>query len=453
MKKRKNKFIKLLKIGILFFGIPIILLNCEKETELDNKEPIETVSLNETLTYFNSNQKKVRKSSNSNYVTPFLDSISQQEIINSNELITVINAKTIYEEHYSRILLLKVNNEIKSVVFSMYENDNSNTEHFSGEIVITDLQGSFINGYRLENGIAISQFVKKNLNKTSAKSSSSSTCINHGNCSLNPLCNLCTQSLDEIVITNSSSSSGGSFSIWTIYFDQNDNIGNSTYEWSFENGSRGGGGDSTVGCSGGKIKSVMGACYCPDGYVENSDGNCIEKPCKGDPVKNPEIVSSGKSGKKGGTFGCTRSNWQKICGGVKGKKKHDGIDIKASVNTPTFAMYGGTVSSIRNTFNPGEYRENSYGNYIVLKVTINGVVTFIKYNHLNKVNVKEGDIVKSGDIIALNGNTGNANPPKGKVTPHIHLQTFNSSWKSVNPMNYLKTKYDNQFNPIQNNCN
>ena len=40
MKKRKNKFIKLLKIGILFFGIPIILLNCEKETELDNKEPI-----------------------------------------------------------------------------------------------------------------------------------------------------------------------------------------------------------------------------------------------------------------------------------------------------------------------------------------------------------------------------------------------------------------------------
>ncbi len=116
-------------------------------------------------------------------------------------------------------------------------------------------------------------------------------------------------------------------------------------------------------------------------------------------------------------------------------------------------MYGGTVSSIRNAFNPGEYKENSYGNYIVLKVTINGVVTFIKYNHLNKVNVKKGDIVKSGDIIGLNGNTGNANPPKGRVTPHIHLQTFNSSWKSVNPMNYLKTKYDNQFNPIQNNCN
>ncbi len=147
------------------------------------------------------------------------------------------------------------------------------------------------------------------------------------------------------------------------------------------------------------------------------------------------------------------SNWKKTCNGVKGKKKHDGIDIKAPVNSPTFAMYGGTISSVRNTFNPGEYRENSYGNFIVLKVLINGAVTFIKYNHLNKVNVKKGVIVKSGDIIGLNGNTGNANPANGNVTPHIHLQTFNSSWKSVNPMNFLKTKFDDQFIPIEGNCN
>ena len=177
----------------------------------------------------------------------------------------------------------------------------------------------------------------------------------------------------------------------------------------------------------------------------------MKKPCKGDPVPNPEIVSPGRSGKRGGTFGCTRNNWKKICDGVKGKKKHNGIDIKAPVNTLTFAMYDGIVSNIRDTFNPGEYRDNSYGNYIILKVVINGVITFIKYNHLNKVHVKEGDTIKAGDIIGLNGNTGNAADPD--VTPHIHLQVFDANWKSINPKNYLKTKFDNQFNPIKNNCN
>ncbi len=183
----------------------------------------------------------------------------------------------------------------------------------------------------------------------------------------------------------------------------------------------------------------------------------MKKPCKGDPVPNPEIVSSSKSGKKGGTFGCTRSSWKKICSGVKGKKKHDGVDIKAPVNTSTFAMYDGIVSNIRNTFNPGEYRVNSYGNYIILKVIINGITIFIKYGHLNKVYVKKGDKVKAGDIIGVNGNTGNANPPRRKgqkkVIPHIHLQIFDANWKSINPKNYLKTKFDNQFNPIRNNCN
>ena len=173
------------------------------------------------------------------------------------------------------------------------------------------------------------------------------------------------------------------------------------------------------------------------------------KPCSGDSIPNPEIVSSGASGKQGGTFGCTRIGT--ICEGESGKKKHDGLDIKANINSKTYAMYRGTVSGLINTFSPNEYREKSYGNYIILTVQIGGNTYFIRYNHLNTVSVTQGQVVNSGDIIGLNGNTGNANS-KG-VTPHIHIQVFDSSWNSIDPEPFLGTQFDDNFNPIPNpNC-
>lgn len=114
-------------------------------------------------------------------------------------------------------------------------------------------------------------------------------------------------------------------------------------------------------------------------------------------------------------------------------------------------MYKGKVSSLRNTFSEGEYKKNSYGNYIIIKSTVNGNTIYIRYNHLNKVSVKKDQDISVGQIIGLNGNTGNA-AAKG-VTPHIHIQILDSSWKSINPADYLKTKFNSEYNPISNNCN
>ncbi|MFV0248884.1 MAG: hypothetical protein ACK5H1_07985 [Tenacibaculum sp.] len=91
---------------------------------------------------------------------------------------------------------------------------------------------------------------------------------------------------------------------------------------------------------------------CPEGFAKDKDGNCVKKPCKGDSVLNVETVSSGFSELKVGTFDCTRINFKKICEGVKGRKKHNGLDIKAKVNTSTFSMYKGIVISVRTTFYP-----------------------------------------------------------------------------------------------------
>ena len=186
--------------------------------------------------------------------------------------------------------------------------------------------------------------------------------------------------------------------------------------------------------------------------VKDSSGNCVKKPCVGDPVANVEIVSSGSSGKKGGTFGCTRTD-NTICEGVSGKKYHNGLDIHAPVNQNAFAMYSGTISSIRNTFSPGEYKKDSYGNFIVITTVIDGITYNIKYNHLNTVSVIQGQRINSGDIIGLTGNTGNANSPTSEIIPHIHLQVFNSNWsQSLNPEDFLKTKFDSNHNAISNNC-
>lgn len=56
-----------------------------------------------------------------------------------------------------------------------------------------------------------------------------------------------------------------------------------------------------------------------------------------------------------------------------------------------------------------------------------------------------------GDIIGLSGNTGNA--ADTEVIPHIHIQVFNSNWsQSLDPEDFLQTKFDSNYNPISNNC-
>ena len=182
-----------------------------------------------------------------------------------------------------------------------------------------------------------------------------------------------------------------------------------------------------------------------------------EKPCSdcdgGNPLMNMEITSSGASGKEGGTFGCTRNG--DICEGIVGKKNHDGLDLSADTNTTVFATHSGKVQSIRDTFDAGEYEENSYGNFVIIKTEINNETHYIKFNHLNEVSVAKDDVINIGDVIGLSGNTGNANPPPPQTppTPHVHMQVFDSNWGSLNPLDFVFTTFDEDFESIENNCN
>ena len=98
---------------------------------------------------------------------------------------------------------------------------------------------------------------------------------------------------------------------------------------------------------------------------------------------------------------------------------HDGIDINAYANTPVYAVADGTVNEA--------HWYNGYGNYIEIK-HVDGVVSF--YGHLNSFNVKKGDKIVQGQIIAKSGNTG------AGTAAHLHFGVHKNG-QSVNPLDYL----------------
>ncbi len=98
---------------------------------------------------------------------------------------------------------------------------------------------------------------------------------------------------------------------------------------------------------------------------------------------------------------------------------HTGLDLSAPQNTKIFAVYDGVVVK-------SEYNEIN-GNYIVIKHSDNLKTT---YNHCNKLLVKEGEIVRKGEVIALVGATGYA------TGNHLHFEVLLNG-KYINPLYVL----------------
>lgn len=106
---------------------------------------------------------------------------------------------------------------------------------------------------------------------------------------------------------------------------------------------------------------------------------------------------------------------QRILNGVP-KNAHNGIDIAVPRGTPVKAMTDGEVLLSANNFYYA-------GNYILLD---HGLGLNSVYLHLKKSYVKEGQIVRKGEIIGEVGTTGRS------TGPHLHwgVQWFN---KRVDP--------------------
>ncbi|MYS77884.1 peptidoglycan DD-metalloendopeptidase family protein [Streptomyces sp. SID5926] len=110
--------------------------------------------------------------------------------------------------------------------------------------------------------------------------------------------------------------------------------------------------------------------------------------------------------------------------------KHSGQDFAVPIGTNVVAAHGGTVVKAGGN---GAGDGPAYGNAIVIK---HGNGTYSQYAHLSKINVKIGQIVKTGQSIAKSGNTGNSSGPH----LHFEIRTTPNYGSAVDPVAFLRGK-------------
>lgn len=104
-------------------------------------------------------------------------------------------------------------------------------------------------------------------------------------------------------------------------------------------------------------------------------------------------------------------------------RPHEGVDLICEKGVPIHAPAKGMVIEIR--------RSISFGNLIKIKHT-NELVTL--YAHLSKFNVKEGQIVKRGDIVGFAGSTGLSSGS------HLHYEIHRNGIP-VDPENFFHNAF------------
>ena len=103
---------------------------------------------------------------------------------------------------------------------------------------------------------------------------------------------------------------------------------------------------------------------------------------------------------------------------------HSGIDIGVPVGTPVKSIADGTVVAANGGM-------RGYGNGVFVDHgIINGKHVVSEYGHLSSFDVKVGDKVKQGQVIAKSGNTGIS------TGPHLHL-TIRENGLPIDPKTYF----------------
>lgn len=101
-------------------------------------------------------------------------------------------------------------------------------------------------------------------------------------------------------------------------------------------------------------------------------------------------------------------------------RMHTGVDYALPVGSPVYATADGQVKVIKRS-------ERGYGNMIVVE---HGALYSTSYAHLEKINVRQGQSVRRGDVIGEVGNTGLS------MAPHLHYEVLYKG-EAVDPVNYF----------------
>ncbi len=110
------------------------------------------------------------------------------------------------------------------------------------------------------------------------------------------------------------------------------------------------------------------------------------------------------------------------CFGPRWGTEHKGIDFAGKAGTTIRSVGAGKVLG-------AGWLYTGYGKSVMIS---HGNGYFTHYAHASKVLVHEGQRVKPGQPIALEGSTGNS------TGPHLHFEVHHGLWNQVNPASWLR---------------
>lgn len=105
------------------------------------------------------------------------------------------------------------------------------------------------------------------------------------------------------------------------------------------------------------------------------------------------------------------------------KEKHYAVDLVVAKNTPIKATADGSVIFAEWTAQTG---------YVIILEHSQNLLSVYKHN--GSLTKTQGDLVKSGEVIAISGNTGDYT-----TGPHLHFELWNNGYP-INPTNFIDFK-------------
>ncbi len=106
------------------------------------------------------------------------------------------------------------------------------------------------------------------------------------------------------------------------------------------------------------------------------------------------------------------------------RRRHQGIDLAASHNTPIYAIDHGVVTY-------AGHGRSGYGRLVVVTHMNQKYKSY--YAHLSRYKVEKGDIVRKGDLVGLMGRSGRA------TGVHLHFEVRKQNL-AINPLDVLPSQ-------------
>jgi murein DD-endopeptidase MepM/ murein hydrolase activator NlpD len=112
------------------------------------------------------------------------------------------------------------------------------------------------------------------------------------------------------------------------------------------------------------------------------------------------------------------------CFGPRWGTQHAGIDFAQPAGTPIDAVGAGTVIA-------AGWLYTGYGISVVVD---HGDGYQTHYAHMSETKVSEGQWVKAGDVLGLEGSTGDS------TGPHLHFEVHQGMWNQIEPASWLRDR-------------